>query len=175
MRIAAALRTIPDGRTWGRCALAYLVFLVVAFPIGLMTGLLHPGIAQMPSAQILTTALVVLVHPAFVEEFVFRVVLLPRETARVSRGRLAALVVLSLALYVGSHPVNAILFRPQVIALFESPAYLTVTTLLGVTCTAAYFISRSIWPSVVIHWLTVVLWVFTLGGQALLSGTIPRT
>jgi predicted Abi (CAAX) family protease len=168
VRIAAALKTIPDRRTWGRCALAYLVFLVVAFPLGLMTGLLHPGMPTVQPMQILMTLLVVLVHPAFVEEFIFRVVLLPRDAAQTPRVRLAALVVVSLALYVGSHPVNAILFRPQVLTLFESPAYLTVTTLLGMTCTAAYFLSRSIWPPVVIHWLTVVLWLFLLGGQALL-------
>ena len=167
-RIAAALTTIPGRRTWGRCALAYLIFLIVAIPLGLLTGLLHPSAPAIPAVQILTTALVLFVHPAFVEEFIFRVLLLPRDVMTVSRGRLVVLVVVSLSLYVASHPLNAILFRPQARAVFESPAYLALATLLGATCTAAYFLSRSIWPSVVIHWLTVVVWLFALGGQALL-------
>jgi predicted Abi (CAAX) family protease len=169
--IAAALKTmstIPDARTWGKCALAYLIFLVVAIPLGFLTGLLHPGAPAIPAVQILTTALVLLVHPAFVEELIFRVLLLPRQLQNVPRARLVLLVVISLTLYVASHPLNAILFRPQARALFESPAYLMLATLLGATCTAAYFISRSIWPSVVIHWLTVVVWLFAFGGQALL-------
>lgn len=168
MKIVAALTTIPDRRTWGRCALLYLVFLIIALPIGLMTKLLHPGAPAIPALQLLTTALVVFVHPALVEEFIFRVLLLPRDARAVSRTRLVALVVTSLALYVASHPVNAILFRPQARALFESPAYLTLAALLGATCTAAYFVSRSIWPPVLIHWLTVVAWLFALGGQAML-------
>jgi predicted Abi (CAAX) family protease len=168
VKIAAALTTIPDRRGWGRCALLYLVFLSVAFPLGLSTGVLRPGLPSTPAIQILATALVAFAHPAFVEELIFRVLLLPRDAASVSRMRLAALVVISLTLYVASHPMNAILFRPQARALFESPAYLTLTTLLGATSTAAYFISRSIWPPVLIHWLTVVVWLFLLGGQALL-------
>lgn len=164
----AALTTIPDRRTWGTCAIAYLIFLIVAIPLGLLTGLVHPSAPAIPTVQIITTAVVLFVHPAFVEELVFRVLLLPRNAAAVSRGRLVTLVVVSLTLYVASHPLNAILFRPQARVVFESPAYLALAALLGATCTVAYFVSRSIWPSVVIHWLTVVVWLFALGGQALL-------
>jgi predicted Abi (CAAX) family protease len=85
------------------------------------------------------------------------------------RGRVLLIAGGALALYVASHPLNAILFRPQALALFESPVYLTLATLLGAACTAAYFISRSIWPPVAIHWLTVVAWLYLLGGHALLS------
>lgn len=119
--------------------------------------------------------LLLLVHPAFVEEFVFRVVLLPRDPSTTSRGRLLAVTIVSLALYVASHPLNAMLFRPDVAPVFESPSYLALVTLLGLTCTAAYWISKSIWPPVAIHWLTVVTWLWLLGGQALLSAKIPRT
>ena len=164
--IRGALTTIPDGRTWGRCALAYLIFLAAAIPLGLVTGLLHPSAPAIPAMQVLTTALVLFVHPAFVEEFIFRVLFLPRNASTVPRARLVAFVAVSLTLYVASHPLNAVLFRPQARAVFESPAYLALATLLGATCTAAYLLSRSIWPPVVIHWLTVVVWLFALGGQA---------
>ena len=48
---------------------------------------------------------------------------------------------------------------------------LSLATLLGATCTAAYLISRSIWPPVVLHWLTVLAWIWLLGGRALLDQT----
>ena len=169
MRVIAALTTIPGWRTWGRCALVYGVFLICAVPIGLLTGLLHPGTPRVPIAETLVTGLVVLVHPAFVEELVFRVVLLPQNTASMRRRRVLVIAAAALALYVALHPLNAILFRPQAVALFESPAYLSLAALLGAACTAAYFISRSIWPPVVIHWLTVMAWLYVLGGKALLS------
>jgi len=175
MRVVEAVTTIPDRRAWARCGLVYGIFLICALPLGLMTGLLRPGVSQAPAATIIIGSLVALVHPAFVEELIFRVVLLPRNPASMRRARLAAIAVLALALYVASHPLNAILFRPDARAVFESPAYLAVVTLLGLACTAAYWLSRSIWPPVAIHWLTVMLWLWLLGGQALLSGTIART
>ena len=175
MRVVEALTTIPDRRAWTRCVLVYGIFLLCAVPIGLTTGLLHPGLSHAPAVAIVTGSLLALVHPAFVEELIFRVILLPRNPATMQRAKLAVITVVALALYVVSHPLNAIIFRPDARAVFESPAYLAVVTLLGLACTAAYWLSRSIWPSVAIHWLTVVLWLWLLGGQALLSGTISRT
>lgn len=166
--LRAALTTIPDWRTWRTCALVYGVFLVVATPIGLFAGLLKPGAPHLPASEMATMGAMLLLQPALVEEIVFRGVLLPREAGTVRRGRLAAIAAAALALYVVSHPVNAWLFRPQVFGLFASPVYLVLTTLLGAACTAAYFISRSLWPSVAMHWLTVVLWIWFLGGRALL-------
>jgi predicted Abi (CAAX) family protease len=168
MRVVAALTTIPGRREWGRCALAYGLFLICAVPLGLLTGLLRPGTPHMGAAQMLLTALIVFVHPAFSEELVFRVLLLPRDPASMRRSRVLGVSAVALALYVAAHPLNALLFRPQALGVFLSPAYLMLAALLGATCTAAYFISRSIWPSVVIHWLTVIVWLWFLGGQALL-------
>jgi len=169
MRVVAALTTIPDWRAWRRCALAYGVFLICAIPVGLLTGLLHVSVPHVAPAVVLSTSAIVLVHPAFVEELIFRVLLLPRETASTGRGQLTVTAVGALLLYVAAHPLNAILFRPGLRTLFESPAYLSLAALLGATCTAAYWISRSIWPPVLIHWLTVIAWLYLFGGWALLS------
>jgi predicted Abi (CAAX) family protease len=122
----------------------------------------------MTAADMLGAGLVVFVHPAFVEELVFRVLLLPREAASMRRGRLVAVAAVALGLYVASHPITAMLFRPQALSVFSSPAYLALAALLGATCTATYWISRSIWPAVAVHWLAVVTWLWFLGGQALL-------
>ena len=128
--------------------------------------MLHVSAPHVALSVVLSTSAIVLVHPAFVEELIFRVLLLPRETASIRRGRLIAAAVVALALYVASHPLNAILFRPGLRSLFESPAYLSLAALLGATCTAAYWISRSIWPPVLIHWLTVIAWLYLFGGWA---------
>jgi uncharacterized protein len=166
--LRAALITIPDARTWRTCALAYVVFLAAAAPLGLASGLLRPSLARLRPAEFVTGAVLLFVQPAFVEELLFRVLLLPRDPRSMRGNRVLVVTGGALALYVASHPLNAWLFRPHVLGLFASPAYLTLATLLGLTCTATYFISRSIWPPVVVHWLSVVTWIWLLGGQALL-------
>ena len=166
--LRAALTTIPGWRTWRTCALVYGVFLIVAAPIGLLAGLLKPGAPHLLASEMATSGALLFLQPALVEEIVFRGVLLPRDADAVRRGRLAAIAAAALAVYVLAHPLNAWIFRPQVFGLFSSPVYLVLATLLGAACTAAYLISRSIWPPVAMHWLTVVVWLWFLGGRALL-------
>jgi len=146
----------------------YGLFLVCALPIGVSVGLLRPHVIHLGPAEAIGFGLL-FVHPALVEELLFRALLLPREGSVWPRGRLLPVAAAALALYVASHPINAWLFRPQVLGLFTSPAYLALATLLGIACTMTYLISRSIWPPVAIHWLTVVLWIWLLGGQTLLG------
>ena len=167
-RLLGAVRTLPSARTWGRCALAYAAFLACAFPVGAVSGLLHVSLPDARPAEIAATCLMVFIHPAFVEEMLFRALLLPRNAASMRRVPLVVTVALALALYVVSHPLNAMLFRPHALSLFASPGYLTLVAMLGATCTWAYMTSRSIWPPVAIHWLTVVAWIWLLGGRALL-------
>ena len=167
-RLVGAVKTLPSARTWGRCALAYAAFLACAFPVGVVSGLLHAGLPDARPAEIAATCLMVLVHPAFVEEMLFRALLLPRNAASARGVPLLLTAGVALALYVASHPLNAMLFRPQALSLFSSPGYLTLVAMLGATCTWAYLTSRSIWPPVAMHWLTVVSWIWLLGGRALL-------
>jgi predicted Abi (CAAX) family protease len=164
-----ALTTVPDWRTWRRCAIVYALFLVCALPIGMLSGLLHPGVAHLGPAEMIGSGVLLLVHPAFVEEVVFRGLLLPRDGSSWPRGRLFLVAGAALAVYVASHPINALVFRPQVLGLFASTPYLALATLLGLACTGAYLISRSIWPPVAFHWATVVVWLWLLGGQTLIG------
>jgi len=164
-----ALTTLPDVRTWLACALVYALFLFVAATIGLASGLLRVDVAHAGVDDAIRMAALLFIQPALFEEVIFRGLLLPRDVRSMSRSHAAVVAGLALAVYVASHPLNAWLFRPQVLALFSSHAYLVLTSLLGLTCTATYWISRSIWPSVVIHWLTVVVWIELLGGRARLN------
>ena len=164
-----ALTTAPDARTWLACAFVYAAFLLAAAPIGLLAGLLRPAVPHLSPGEAIGTGLLILLQPALFEEVVFRGLLLPRDVRRMSPSRVAAIAGAGLAVYVASHPLNAWLFRPDVLGLFASPVYLVLASLLGLACTSAYFISRSIWPPVAMHWLTVVTWIWFLGGQALLG------
>ncbi len=52
-------------------------------------------------------------------------------------------------------------------SLFLNPWFLVITGALGVTCGYGYALSRSIWVPVIIHWVTVSVWVLFLGGRNL--------
>jgi predicted Abi (CAAX) family protease len=164
-----AIVTAPSAAAWRRCALLYAAFVVCALPIGLLSGLLHPSLPPLSSGAALVAALTIALHPAFTEEIVFRALMLPRRLDGIGRARLATTIAVALFLYVVAHPLNAKFFWPAAWGVFGNPFYLAMATLLGATCTAAYLISGSIWPSVVMHWLTVTLWILLLGGQALLQ------
>ena len=143
--------------------------LVGAVPLGVVSGLLHPSLPPLTAGGAFLTALTILLHPALTEEFVFRVLMLPRHLERVSRRRLYVSIAIALLLYVVAHPLNAYFFWPAAMPIFGNPFYLAMTTLLGLTCITAYLMSGSIWLPVLIHWLTVTLWLLLLGGQALLQ------
>lgn len=140
----------------------------MAGTIGLTSGLLRVEVSHANAADAIRIAALLFIQPALFEEIVFRGLLLPRDVRWMPRARVLVFAGLALAVYVGSHPLNAWLFRPQVLTLFSSGTYLVLTTLLGLTCTATYWVSRAIWPSVFIHWFTVVVWIAFLGGRALL-------
>jgi predicted Abi (CAAX) family protease len=168
--VRAALITMPSRRAWLNCLLVYAAFLVCALPLGLMTGVVRLSPASLPPATAIGIAVVALLHPAFVEELIFRALLIPRRIRELAAGRALLIAALALAAYVASHPLNAVLFRPSALAIFSNPAYLLLAALLGVACTIVYALSGSIWPAVLLHWITAVVWILVLGGQALLGG-----
>jgi len=166
-----ALTTIPDWRTWRTCAFVYCLFLTCAVPIGLLSGLLRLSLPCFAPTAVAGAGLLIFVQPALAEEILFRGLLLPRRADSMSRGRLFVVAGAALVVYVAAHPLNALILKPEVLSLFENPAYLVIAALLGLTCTATYWISRSLWPPVAIHWLTVMAWIWLFGGRALLGQT----
>jgi predicted Abi (CAAX) family protease len=169
-----AVTTLPTRDAWARCALFYVLFLACALPVGFLSGLLHPGIAGLSPAAALFAVLTLSVRPALIDELIFRGLLLPRRSDAISRTRLYATAAVALVMFVAAHPLNALLFWPAALGLFTDPVYLTLAAMLGLTCTAAYLTSGSIWPSVAIHWLTVVVWILLLGGQARIAQADAR-
>jgi predicted Abi (CAAX) family protease len=171
--VRAALTTLPTWPAWRLCLIVYAAFLACALPIGLLTGVVRFSPAPFPAATAVGIALAALVHPAFVEETIFRALLVPRWIRELPAGRALLIAGFALAAYVASHPVNAILFRPAALGIFTNPAYLFIAALLGVACTVVYAVSGSIWPAVLLHWITAVVWILLLGGQSLVTATAP--
>ncbi len=167
--VRAAILALPTRDAWRRCAWAYLVFLLAAAPLAWLAGLIQPSLPTTTPRAAAVLIGTVFVHPALSEEIVFRALLLPRRPEATERVRLSLAVIVALALYVASHPITAWLLRPAALPLFSSPSYLVLAALLGLACTAAYLMSGSIWPPVLMHWTTVVGWLVLLGGLPLLS------
>ena len=167
-RPVRALTTWPDGRAWRRLAVIFALYIVFAALFSGKSGFVELAPLPLTGWGYLRLGLVLLVAPSGLEEVVFRGFLLPR------LGEQGALpyAALSLGLYVLSHPANALLLRPAALPVFADPRFLALVTLLGAACTAAAWVSGSLWPPILIHWLTVFVWLGFLGGRAALGGPV---
>ena len=89
----------------------------------------------------------------------------PINTVNAGGKRIAFYLLLSTAVFVAWHPLNAITINPAAAPIFLNPYFLLITTLLSITCAVSYIFSQSLWVPVIIHWSTVVIWVIFLGGR----------
>lgn len=162
-RIIPAFRTWPTPRGWRDTALLAAAYALVGIPLGFITGRLTLEWSSAPPGQILAFVLIAILAPSLVEELLFRVALIPRNTESVAPTRRGIWAGISLILFVAWHPVNAWLLNPWARPIFFDPVFLALATLLGLTCTLAYLRTGSIWSPVMIHWLTVIVWKLCLG------------
>lgn len=144
------------------------VYGATALLLGLATGLFDWDPLVIGWAPVLLAGL--LVSPTLIEEVLFRGLLIPRDSLR--RGPLwtALAIGWSTVAYVLWHPLSAITGSPEAKTYFLDPRFLTIVTLLGITCGHSYVVSKSLWAPILIHWATVVVWVFFLGGHRLVLG-----
>ncbi|HLX61340.1 MAG TPA: CPBP family glutamic-type intramembrane protease [Planctomycetota bacterium] len=164
-----AIRTLPSTQIWLRCAFIYLLFLLLAAPLGFSTGLLKIEWMKASPAMLALTAARIVAIPALFEELVFRALLLPHPSEHKSARHVVVVCTLALLVFVAIHPLNGIFVRTQSRAVFTDPIFLTIAALLGLACTIGYQISGSIWPPVAMHWGTVVVWTICLGGKRMLG------
>jgi predicted Abi (CAAX) family protease len=162
------LRTWPDRRAWLRCGGIFVIYAAIAAALGALSGFFRPGLPDWPAWKLILLPLVLLITPALGEELFFRALPLPHpDEAATRRHRLFASA-LALVAFVLWHPLNG-LWTPRVWPVFTDPVFLMLAALLGVACTLAYLASGSIWPPVLIHWSTVVVWGLLLGGREMLG------
>ena len=166
----ASVASWPPREAWLQCLQIFGLFVLCAASIGSASGFLYFRLAGLPLTALVLLPFSIAIRPAFVEEFLFRVVLLPRNTEDVPMRRLIAIAAIALAAFVVSHPVHGWLSRPADLNLFTSPVFLLIAALLGFACTITYWISKSIWPPFFLHWVSVLVWILFLGGAGKLAG-----
>ena len=103
--------------------------------------------------------------PAFLEELLFRALLLPHPLEGVGTASMLAWMALSVGVFVLYHPVAGRFWYRAGRLLFDDSRFLLQCTLLGLACCLAYGLTGSIWWPVLIHWLAVVVWLEPLQGR----------
>ena len=139
------------------------VYLCASLVIGFRVGLFSVGVIDYPMSIVLPFSL--FISPSLLEEAFFRGILIPNNAVTQSKSRIIAYIAVSTAAFVLWHPANALTINTTAAALFLDPAFLLIVTLLGITCSVSYVLSRSLWTPIIIHWLTVTIWVIFLGGR----------
>ena len=155
--IALAIRTLPGARGWLRAGVELLwsgpVLLLAAYLGGLIKLGETASLASLPGMSA-----TLFVAPALGEELLFRAALIPRENPS------WRWVALSVVLFVLWHPLQAVTVGPPWASAFLDPWFLVAVAILGTALARIYAATRSIWPCVIAHWATVLVWKAFLGG-----------
>ncbi|MGF1601891.1 MAG: type II CAAX prenyl endopeptidase Rce1 family protein [Thermosynechococcaceae cyanobacterium] len=165
-RLIEALTTWPSIKGWLISGAIVVAYAAIALPWGWNRGFLQRPSAAKPHSRhnIVKVAAWTFFAPALVEEIGFRVLLIPHPTEFVLPRTMLLWVCISLGLFIIYHPINALTAYKQGNPTFFQPIFLSLATLLGIACTSMYLITGSLWPSVLLHWLAVVIWLLWLGG-----------
>ena len=163
-RVLLGLSTVPTVNDWLNTIVLLLTYAIIALPFGFWLDFLQLDrqLSRIITLKIITTSLIT---PAIFEELLFRVLLLPQPSENMAFESIICWSIISVLLFVIYHPLNAITFFPSGRETFFNPVFLCLATLLGLICTVAYLETGSIWSPVIIHWLTVAIWLLCLGGM----------
>lgn len=145
----SAVRTWPRLSEWGQSLLLFGVFALIAAYLGQHESLFKFSLTD-EWAPFIAVAVIAILVPSLAEEMVFRV-LLGGRTGWLRAG-------IAIAAFVLWHPVQVWLGLPMAQPVFLEPGFLAIVALLGLVCTLVWRRSGSVWPAVMIHWLTVVAW-----------------
>jgi len=163
-RTLGALVLPLTGRDWGVTAIGLGLYAVIALTIGFRSGFLRWHFPERRPLEILKMLVFCFFFPAFWEEFVFRVLLIPHPETATSTANLILSALVSITLFTVYHPLNAIIFYKKGNPTFFQPIFLILAALLGLTCTVVYWLTGSLWTISVLHWLVVVVWLLFLNG-----------
>jgi predicted Abi (CAAX) family protease len=163
-RVLASIVLLPTLREGGITVIAVLLYGAIALPIGIRSGFLQWRASERRPFRVITTLFFLFLSPALWEELVFRVLLLPHPDGLNSPAITFGMAVLSLALFVIYHPINALVFYPAGKPTFFHPVFLGLTALLGLTCTVVYWLTGSLWTIAIVHWIVVAVWLLGLNG-----------
>jgi len=163
--LVKGLKTSPRHAA-GFSVLVTIAYIPIALLIGFNTGLL--SVQMMESKLIYVMPFILVVFPSLFEEILFRGLIIPLNTRDKGTKSIIFYTLLSSVIFVLWHPFNALTINPAAQDIFLNGYFLIIAFFLGIACSLAYIMSRSLWAPVLIHWLTVVVWVCFLGGHNLM-------
>jgi len=137
----------------------------IALSLGWRSGWLPRRWRWAPWRQLLPRAARWFVVPALVQEVLFRALLLPSALDGVPPLAMVPWLALSVGLFVAWHGLPLGRGREALRMRRSDPRGLVQLSLLGLACGLAFVVSGSLWPSVWIHWLAVLVWRQALPGQ----------
>jgi len=166
---------IPDQRDWLIVAVTLLIYSAIALPLGFLSGFLRFNFSHINLPKQLFTGLKASIIPAFLEEFVFRVLMLPHPIELVNWITWSLWAAFCLLLFVVYHPFNAKTFYKAGMPTFFQPVFLALTALLGLACAIAYALTGCLWTIFCIHSIILLVWLLGFGGiQKLRSHHTPN-
>jgi len=164
-RALVSITTWPGRKLWLECLRAFGVYAGLALFIGLCLGYFRFELTQDSPERLLGFAAIALLVPCLTEELFFRAMLLPDPRQMKSTGPGLRRAFVALVLFVAWHPVNGLFLKTEARQTFLNPVFLLLATSLGGCCTFVYLRTGSIWPSTLIHWLSLISWKAFLGGR----------
>ncbi|MBN4003797.1 CPBP family glutamic-type intramembrane protease [Nostoc sp. LPT] len=165
-RLCTALSTFPTAAHVVHLGLPLIVLTIFLLFIGFKSDFLQVHILQKSWKEIVKLVAFSFFIPGLSEEIVFRVLFLPHPIEKPSIKTQIIWGTIALTAFIIYHPLQGITWNPSGREVFMEPIFLILAALLGAICTIAYLASGSIWLSVIIHWLAVVIWIILLGGFA---------
>lgn len=161
--------TIPNGWDWLLTGTILLGFGAVMLVIGVSQGLLYWQPWSAPWYRQLGTLLKLLFVPALLQEYVFRVLLIPYPKDWIPESIWWAWAFLALGIFVGFQWLYVRWIRQSWYSTIAHPTVLLLLTLLGLACTIAYRFTGSLWTITTLHWSIISAWWSLLGGQQRLA------
>jgi predicted Abi (CAAX) family protease len=143
-------------------AVILLVYAIIAIYVLLETGIFTFQFLKSKMVFILPFSL--FLFPSFIEESFFRGVLIPINTKTKGLKFVMLMVLMSATIFTLWHPLNGLTLSLANQDIFLNPYFLIIVFYLGVACSLSYIYSQSLWVPVIIHWLTVFIWVVFWGG-----------
>jgi predicted Abi (CAAX) family protease len=146
--------------------------LTLGRPSGLRPGALPWGWRGSALCRWLLRALRRLVAPAFLEELLFRGLLLPSALDGVRPLAMLPWMALSTGLFVLWHHLAARCTPSRVRGRRRNVRLLLPSAFLGMACCLVYVLSGSLWWPVLLHWVAAMGWSEGLGGGRAEPGAI---
>jgi len=178
-RIINSLFQLPNGNDWTWILGVGLVFASIMLVMAFATNFVEFKLAQEFSVIFFLEQFSrIFFIPSAIEELAVRDALIPGKAEQSNKQKDLTWSAISLLIYIFYHLPGGLAadFISDLMGhdtayfmTFTNPIFLIETGLLGICCTIIYLRTRSIWPSIIFHWLVVVAWLLFLGGYDMLN------